>query len=361
MIASGVPGERLGIHAHDDTGQAVANSFAAVEAGVRQIQGTLNGIGERCGNANLISIVPTLMLKPAYADRFETGISEDALSDITRLSHAFDELLNRAPDAQSPYVGTSAFATKAGIHASALLKDPRTYEHVAPEKVGNTRRVMVSDQGGKSNFIAELKRRGIAVAKDDPRLDTLISLVKEREAQGYAYEGADASFELLARRTLGGVPEFFKVESFRCMIERRFDANGILKTVSEAIVRVVVDGEEKLSVAEGHGPGQRARHRAEKGSRPLSAAHRGPRTGRLQGAHPQRRHRGDHARAHRIARFHRCALVDGRRFRQHHRCLVFRADGFDRLQAAQGRTCRRRTGRGVAGTITGTGCFHQKF
>ena len=254
VIASGVPGERLGIHAHDDTGQAVANSFAAVEAGVRQIQGTLNGIGERCGNANLISIVPTLMLKPAYADRFETGISEDALSDITRLSHAFDELLNRAPDAQSPYVGTSAFATKAGIHASALLKDPRTYEHVAPEKVGNTRRVMVSDQGGKSNFIAELKRRGIAVAKDDPRLDTLISLVKEREAQGYAYEGADASFELLARRTLGGVPEFFKVESFRCMIERRFDANGILKTVSEAIVRVVVDGEEKLSVAEGHGP-----------------------------------------------------------------------------------------------------------
>ena len=281
VIASGVPGERLGIHAHDDTGQAVANSFAAVEAGVRQIQGTLNGIGERCGNANLISIVPTLMLKPVFADRFETGISEDALSDITRLSHAFDELLNRAPDAQSPYVGTSAFATKAGIHASALLKDPRTYEHVAPEKVGNTRRVMVSDQGGKSNFIAELKRRGIAVAKDDARLDTLISLVKEREAQGYAYEGADASFELLARRTLGGVPEFFKVESFRCMIERRFDANGILKTVSEAIVRVVVDGEEKLSVAEGHGPGKCARHRAEKGSRPLSAAHRGPRTGRL--------------------------------------------------------------------------------
>ncbi|MCC0027972.1 MAG: citramalate synthase [Zhengella sp.] len=254
VIAAGVPGDRLGIHAHDDTGQAVANSLAAIEAGCRQVQGTLNGIGERCGNANLIAIIPTLMLKSAYAGRFETGITAEALAGITRLSRGFDELLNRAPDAQLPYVGASAFATKAGIHASALLKEPETYEHVPPETVGNTRRVMVSDQGGKSNFINELKRRGIAVAKDDPRLDTLISLVKEREAQGYSYEGADASFELLARRTLGEVPHFFKVESFRCMVERRFDANGQLKTVSEAIVRVEVDGEQKLSVAEGHGP-----------------------------------------------------------------------------------------------------------
>ncbi|MFC6490174.1 citramalate synthase [Nitratireductor sp. GCM10026969] len=254
VVASGIPGSHLGIHAHDDTGQAVANSLAAVDAGVRQVQGTLNGIGERCGNANLVTLLPTLMLKPAYADRFETGISEETLQDISRLSHAFDELLNRAPEPQAPYVGASAFATKAGIHASAILKEPQTYEHVPPGAVGNTRRVMVSDQGGKSNFIAELKRRGIAVEKSDPRLDTLISLVKEREAQGYAYEGADASFELLARRTLGRVPEFFKVESFRCMVERRFDAVGNLKTVSEAVVRVTVDGEVRLSVAEGHGP-----------------------------------------------------------------------------------------------------------
>ncbi|MFC3726279.1 citramalate synthase [Neoaquamicrobium sediminum] len=254
VIDAGIPGANLGIHAHDDTGQAVANSLAAVEAGVRQVQGTLNGIGERCGNANLVTILPTLMLKPRFAERFETGISAEALTDISRLSHGFDELLNRAPDPQAPYVGGSAFATKAGIHASALLKEPQTYEHVAPESVGNTRRVMVSDQGGKSNFITELKRRGIAVAKDDPRLDTLIALVKEREAQGYAYEGADASFELLARRTLGGVPVFFHVDSFRCMVERRYDANGSLKTVSEAIVRVTVDGEEKMSVAEGDGP-----------------------------------------------------------------------------------------------------------
>jgi 2-isopropylmalate synthase len=254
VIASGIPGENLGIHAHDDTGQAVANSLAAVEAGVRQIQGTLNGIGERCGNANLVSIIPTLILKPAYADRFETGITEEALAGISRLSLAFDELLNRAPEPQAPYVGRSAFATKAGIHASALLKEPQTYEHVPPETVGNRRRVMVSDQGGKSNFIAELKRRGIPVAKDDPRLDTLIALVKERESQGYAYEGADASFDLLARRTLGGLPEFFRVESFRCMVERRFDANGNLKTVSEAVVKVTIDGETRMSVSEGDGP-----------------------------------------------------------------------------------------------------------
>ncbi|RST85950.1 citramalate synthase [Aquibium carbonis] len=254
VVAAGIPGEALGIHAHDDTGQAVANSLAAVEAGVRQIQGTLNGIGERCGNANLITLIPTLMLKPAFADRFVTGITPDGLTGLARLSRSFDELLNRAPNAQAPYVGSSAFATKAGIHASALLKEPQTYEHVPPESVGNRRRVMVSDQGGKANFIAELKRRGIAVARADHRLDTLIALVKDREAQGYAYEGADASFELLARRTLDTVPMFFEVTSFRCMIERRFDANGNLKTVSEAIVKVEIDGEERMSVAEGQGP-----------------------------------------------------------------------------------------------------------
>jgi 2-isopropylmalate synthase len=254
VVAAGMPGARLGIHAHDDTGQAVANSLAAVEAGVRQIQGTLNGIGERCGNANLITLIPTLMLKPAYADRFETGISAEQLAGISRLSRAFDELLNRAPEAQAPYVGASAFATKAGIHASALAKEPQTYEHVSPDAVGNRRRIMVSDQGGKANFLAELKRRGIDVPRDDRRLDALIAVVKEREAEGYAYEGADASFELLARRMLGTVPEFFRVPSFRCMVERRYDVNGQLKTVSEAIVKVAVDGEERMSVAEGHGP-----------------------------------------------------------------------------------------------------------
>ncbi|MCL6706861.1 citramalate synthase [Pseudomonas sp. R2.Fl] len=254
VIAAGVPGASLGIHAHNDTGQAVANSLAAVEAGARQIQGTLNGIGERCGNANLVTLIPTLCLKESYTSRFETSIDTDKLVELTRLSHAFDELLNRSPDHQAPYVGASAFATKAGIHASALLKDPRTYEHVAPESVGNFRKVMVSDQGGKANFINELKRRGIEVDRNDARLDRLISIVKEREASGYAYEGADASFELLARRTLGSVPEFFGIEGFRVMVERRFDANGKLKTISEAVVKLEIDGQSIMSVAEGDGP-----------------------------------------------------------------------------------------------------------
>jgi len=254
VIAEGVPGTALGIHAHNDTGQAIANSLIAVEAGVRQIQGTLNGLGERCGNADLVTLIPTLALKAAYNSRFETAIDSERLIGLTGLSHAFDELLNRSPNHQAPYVGGSAFATKAGIHASALLKDPRTYEHVPPESVGNFRKVMVSDQGGKANFINALKRRGIAVAKDDPKLDRLISIVKEREASGYAYEGADASFELLARRTLGTIPEFFSIDGFRVMVERRFDSHGRVKTVSEAVVRLIVDGKTIMSVAEGDGP-----------------------------------------------------------------------------------------------------------
>jgi 2-isopropylmalate synthase len=253
-VAKHIPGENLGIHAHDDTGQAVANSFAAVDAGVRQIQGTLNGIGERCGNANLISIIGTLSLKPIYSDCYETGVNEEQLGQLTRYSHRFDEILNRAPDAQAAYVGASAFATKAGIHASAILKEPETYEHVNPSDVGNSRRVMVSDQGGKANFLTELERCGIKVSKDDPRLDNLISTVKEREAKGYAYEAAEASFELLARRRLGHVKKLFHVESYRTQVERRYNANGEIKTISEAVVKVEIDGKQIMSVAEGHGP-----------------------------------------------------------------------------------------------------------
>lgn len=254
IIAAGIPGENLGIHTHNDTDQAVANSFAAVEAGVRQIQGTINGIGERCGNANLISVMATLGLKPTYADRFETGISKKKLKDLSRVSHKFDELLNEAPYHQAPYVGSSAFATKAGIHASAIVKAPDSYEHVKPESVGNQRRMMVSDQGGKTNFIELLTRRGIDVDKKNPKLDTLIAIVKEREARGYAYEAAEASFELLALRQLGSVEKFFEVESFKVQVERRFNAVGEIMTVSEAVVKVKIGEDEVLSVAEGLGP-----------------------------------------------------------------------------------------------------------
>ena len=248
------PGDRLGIHAHDDTGQAVANTFAAVRAGVRQIQGTLNGIGERCGNANLVTIIPTLLLKAEFADRFETGVRPAQLAEITRISRAFDDLLNRGSLRQAPYVGASAFATKAGIHASALAKDFSTYEHVPPESVGNERSIMVSQQAGKSNLLSALARHGIAIAKDDPRLDRLLRQVKEREARGYSYDGADASFVLLARKVLGTLPEFFAVESYRASVERRHNARGEQITVTEAVVKIRVGDDLLMSVAEGNGP-----------------------------------------------------------------------------------------------------------
>jgi 2-isopropylmalate synthase len=253
-VAKTIPGGFLGIHAHDDTGQAVANSLAAVRAGARQIQGTLNGIGERCGNANLTTVIPTLLLKPGYAERFETGVTPDALKKLTAISHRFDDLVNRPPNRQAPYVGASAFTTKAGIHASALVKDPKTYEHVPPEAVGNRRQILVSDQAGKSNLIAELARRGIEVDRNDKRLDTLLARVKERESRGYAYESADASFELLARRTLGEVPDYFDVIQFDVNVESRINAVGKRVTVSMAVVKVKVGDEVLISAAEGNGP-----------------------------------------------------------------------------------------------------------
>ena len=239
----------IATHCHNDLGMATANALAAVDAGVRHIQGTLNGIGERCGNANLVSIIPTLVLKPHFAERFETGIDAERLQRLTHISRAFDELLNRSPNKQSPYVGKSAFATKAGIHASALAKEPETYEHVPPDSVGNRRQVLVSDQAGKSNLIAALQRTGLEVSKDDPRLDGLLRDVKEREALGYAYDGADASFELLARRALGSVPKYFDVISFRVIVEERDK-----EMISEAVVKVRVDDQVYLNAGEGNGP-----------------------------------------------------------------------------------------------------------
>ncbi len=259
-----IPGDHVGIHAHNDTEQGVANSLAAVRAGARQIQGTLNGLGERCGNANLVSIIPTLKLKPEFADRFDIGVSDDKLKDLVHVSRALDEMLNRAPNRHAPYVGESAFATKAGIHASAILKDPATYEHVAPEIVGNRRKLLVSDQSGKSNVLAGLERAeivsvldglGVKVDKDDLRVGQLLDLVKQREAIGYAYEAADASFALLAWRTLGTVPKYFDVEKYDANVEQRYNARGERVTVAMAIVKVKIGNDEPLiSAAEGTGP-----------------------------------------------------------------------------------------------------------
>jgi 2-isopropylmalate synthase len=253
-VVKQIPGDHVGIHAHNDMELAVANSLAAVRSGARQIQGTLNGLGERCGNANLVSIIPTLKLKSEFAEQFDIGVSEEKLASLVRASRTLDEMLNRAPNRHAPYVGDSAFATKAGIHASAILKDPATYEHVKPEAVGNRRKLLVSDQGGRSNVLAELERIGIAVEKDDPRVARLLEVVKEREAIGYAYEAADASFELLARRTLGTVPNYFDVTQFDVNVEQRINAKGERVTVTMAVVKMKVGEERLISAAEGNGP-----------------------------------------------------------------------------------------------------------
>jgi 2-isopropylmalate synthase len=247
-------GERIGIHAHNDTEQAVANSLAAVRAGVRQVQGTLNGLGERCGNANLVSLIPTLMLKAPYSDRFAIGVNASGLQHLTQTSRLLDELLNRAPNRHAAYVGASAFAHKGGLHVSAVAKDPRTYEHVPPGKVGNRRLILISDQAGRANVLSRLDELGIKVDARSPKIEKLLDEVKAREFQGYAYDGADASFELLARRALGQVPDYFAVESFRVLVERRRNAGGQLVTVSEATVKVNVDGADWYSVGEGTGP-----------------------------------------------------------------------------------------------------------
>ncbi|MFN3937536.1 MAG: citramalate synthase [Gemmobacter sp.] len=250
VIAAGIPGDRLGIHCHDDTGNAVAASLAAVDAGARQVQGTLNGLGERCGNANLTSLIPTLVLKEPYASRFETGIGREALRGLLRTSRQLDDILNRVPLRSAPYVGASAFAHKAGLHASAILKDPTTYEHIDPALVGNERVIPMSNQAGQSNLRARLAGAGIEVAPDDPRLARILEAVKAREDEGYAYDGAQASFELLARAELGLLPAFFEVKRYRVTVERRKNRYDRMVSVSEAVVVVKLGGEKKLSVSE---------------------------------------------------------------------------------------------------------------
>ncbi|HWU24797.1 MAG TPA: citramalate synthase [Rhizomicrobium sp.] len=253
-VRAALPAAQLGIHAHNDTEQAVAVSLAAVRGGVRQIQGTLNGLGERCGNANLCALIATLLLKEPYASQFETGISRAQLGELTKTSRLLDEILNRAPNRHAAYVGPSAFAHKGGLHSSAVQKDPRTYEHVPPESVGNRRRILVSDQAGKSSLLARLSEAGIDIDAKDARLARLLEEVKQREFLGYAYDGAEASFELLARRALGEVPVYFDVESFRVIVERRHNALGEWVTVSEAVVKIRVGQEMFHNVATGNGP-----------------------------------------------------------------------------------------------------------
>ena len=253
-VATHIPGDHLGIHCHNDTGNAIAGSLAAVQAGVRHIQGSLNGLGERCGNADLVALIPTLSLKPGFAENFETGIDAEGLRYLTATSHLLDELLNRAPARQAPYVGASAFSHKGGLHVSAVLKNPQTYEHIDPILVGNRRQVLVSNQAGRSSILARLAEIGIEIDPKHPKVDCLLEEVKQREFEGYAYDGAEASFELMARRVLGDVPDYFDVMGFRVMVERHHNAKGALITVSEATMKLSVDGREIMSVSEGNGP-----------------------------------------------------------------------------------------------------------
>ena len=250
VIAAGIPGERLGIHTHNDTETAVAGALAAVDAGARQIQGTLNGLGERCGNTNLTALIPTILLKEPYASTYQTGVTREALENLSHISRRLDDILNLVPVRQAAYVGASAFAHKAGLHANAILKDPSTYEHINPALVGNARIIPMSNQAGQSNLRRRLTEAGIDVAPDDPALVRILDQIKEREAMGYTYDSAQASFELLARRALAIMPEFFEVKRYKVTVERRKNKHDRMVSLSEAVVVVKVDGQKKLSVSE---------------------------------------------------------------------------------------------------------------
>ena len=236
----------LGIHCHNDTGTAIANSLAAVLAGATQVQGTINGIRERCGNANLCTIVANLELKMGYKT---LGISR--FQHLTSVSRFVDEMSNRAPHSQQPYVGKSAFAHKGGVHVHAILKDARTYEHIKPEKVGNTQRILVSDLSGASTVAHKVQ--GVASLKaDDPRVKELLHQLKEQENQGYQFEGAEASFEIFVKKSLGQYKPHFALHDFK--VSDYISEKPTHEPTSEATIHLSVDGSEEFATAKGVGP-----------------------------------------------------------------------------------------------------------
>ena len=242
-------GERLsiplGIHCHNDTDLAVANSLAAVEAGVTQVQGTINGYGERCGNVNLCSIIPVLQLKMGYR-----CVAPARLKTLTEVAHYVAEVCNMRPDDHQPFVGPSAFAHKGGVHINAVKKNPRTYEQIDPSAVGNRRRLLVSELGGKSTILERAKELRLGLGRDPDEAKRFLKMVQELEAQGYHFEAAEGSFELLMRRAYKRFKRFFDLEGFRVMVEK--DEKGTL--TSEAAIKLKVDGVTEHSVAEGDGP-----------------------------------------------------------------------------------------------------------
>ncbi len=234
----------LGIHAHNDSDLAVANSLAAIVAGAEQVQGTINGYGERCGNANLCSIIPNLQLKYGY------DCIGELIKNLTEVSRYIDEIANVVQRANQPFVGKSAFSHKGGIHVSAILKNAKTYEHMEPETVGNQRRVVVSELAGQSNLLFKAQELGIHVDKQHPQTKTLIAEIKEMEHQGYQFEAAEASFELLLRRAFSDIEDVISLDSFKMLIEKR----GEQKVASDAIVKLNFNGNVHVTAAEGNGP-----------------------------------------------------------------------------------------------------------
>ncbi|MBH8554673.1 citramalate synthase [Nostocaceae cyanobacterium CENA357] len=237
---------QIGIHTHNDSDMAVANALAAVMAGARMVQGTINGYGERCGNANLCSLIPNLQLKLGYS-----CIGEHQLNQLTEVSRFVSEVVNLAPDEHAPFVGRSAFAHKGGIHVSAVERNPLTYEHIQPEQVGNHRRIVISEQSGLSNVLAKARTFGIELDKQTPQARQILQRLKDLESEGYQFEAAEASFALLMYEALGGRQQFFEIKGFQvhCDLVEGKETNNALATV-----KVAVNGKNILEAAEGNGP-----------------------------------------------------------------------------------------------------------
>ncbi len=248
-IKSIIPEKNLGVHFHNDTDSATANSIESVRNGICQVQGTFNGLGERCGNANLVNVISNLCLKMGLNLNLRKNLSK-----ITETSRFVDEILNRSSNRNLPYVGSAAFAHKGGLHISAVEKDPKSYEHVDPKLVGNERVLVISNQSGKSNILNQLKKLNIVVNCKDEQIKDFVELTKKQEFLGYAYDGAEASFELLARRRLSNFNEFYELESFKVSDERRKKTSGKFITISEARIKIFVNGKEFFCAAEGNGP-----------------------------------------------------------------------------------------------------------
>ncbi len=243
-----IPEDNLGVHFHNDTDNATYNSIQSVRNGVSQVQGTFNGLGERCGNANLVNVAANLTLKMGYDCNLKK------LNNLTKTSRFIDETLNRESSRNLPFVGSAAFAHKGGLHISAVEKDPRSYEHIDPSEVGNERVLVVSNQSGKSNIINKLKKFNININGKNKKIVSFLEKLKKQEFLGYAYDGAEASFELLAKREFQKFKEFYSLESFKVSDEKRRNSLNKFVPFSEASVKILVDANEFYSAAEGNGP-----------------------------------------------------------------------------------------------------------